>query len=73
MRRLSRDKNLRFRQTLKGQVFKAVVISKKKPMSRVLTENYLEVLVPDCAAPERDLVNVHLEEVEERRNVGRIL
>jgi len=73
LRRLSTDKNLRFRQSLKGQVFKAVVISKNKPMSRVLTENYLEVLVPDCAVPERNLVNVHLEEVGERRNLGRIL
>jgi threonylcarbamoyladenosine tRNA methylthiotransferase MtaB len=73
LRRLSRNKNLQFRQSMGDKVFKAVVISQKNPMSRVLTDNYLEVFVPDCAAKARAKVDVRLNEVTEQRNIGQIL
>ena len=73
LRRLSQEKNLRFRRALVGQVFKAVVISRGQPMSRVLTDNYLEVLVPDCKADERALVNVRLDEAMDLKNRGQIV
>lgn len=73
LRRLSRNKNLQFRQSMGDKVFKAVVISQKDPMSRVLTDNYLEVFVPDCAAKARAKVDVRLNEVTEQRNIGQIL
>ena len=53
--------------------FRAVVISNNKPVSRVLTDNYLDVLVPECAAEEKTLVKVRLDEVRDQINIGRIL
>lgn len=73
LRRLSREKNFRFRQSITGRVFRAVVISRKSPLSRVLTDNYLEVLVPDCLDDEKSLVMVRLDEAGNKRNFGRLL
>jgi threonylcarbamoyladenosine tRNA methylthiotransferase MtaB len=72
LRELSRQKKMAFQKLMEGKEFKGVVISKNKTASRVLTENYLDVLVPECAAEEKALVDVRLDHVNEQSNIGRI-
>lgn len=73
LRRLSRKKNLEFRQSMVRTDLAAVVIKKGRPKARILTDNYIEVSVPDCPAEERDKVRVRIARVTEKATFGRIL
>jgi threonylcarbamoyladenosine tRNA methylthiotransferase MtaB len=70
LRRLSGEKNLRFRETFAGKTLDAVVIRKGRGRgdlaagaadgAEVLTGNYFMVSVPSCPVPKREIVRVRV-------------
>ncbi len=56
-----------------GKEFDAVVIKKGKQKTRVLTDNYIEVLVPSCLAGEKERIKVCITRVTDKQTFGQIL
>ncbi len=88
LRRLSAEKNLRFRESLLGRELEAVVIRRSAgprgretegngsvayPAAEVLTGNYVKVVVPRCPARERELVRVRVTRVTPRLTEGEVV
>jgi threonylcarbamoyladenosine tRNA methylthiotransferase MtaB len=63
LRELSNRKKLSFRQSLRGQVCKGIVIKKENGGVQVLTSNYVKVHVPSCSSDEKSEVKVRITEV----------
>lgn len=70
LRRLSEAKDLSFRRGLAGRDFEAVVIRRTGPGARVLTANGVDVVVPACGAPEREIVRVVVRAAHPGRTEG---
>ena len=86
LRRLSAEKNLRFRESFAGRELEAVVIREmemepepqdgpggavRKPAScELLTGNYIKVRVPTCPAAARELVRVRVARITSRSTEG---
>jgi threonylcarbamoyladenosine tRNA methylthiotransferase MtaB len=60
LRRLSAEKNGRFRRSFAGKVLEGVVVRREGEGAEVVTENYLKVHVPRCPAPKREIVRVRI-------------
>ena len=73
LRRLSAEKNLRFRGRFAGRELEAAVIRKSGRGAEVLTGNYIRVRVPSCRAPKRELVRVAIGRVLPRRTEGEVV
>jgi len=72
LRKLSAEKNLRFRSGLAGRTLDAVVIRKGLSGAELLTGNYLKVVVPSCPAREREIVRVRIGRVLPRSTEGTV-
>ncbi len=66
MQQISQDKNFAFRRRFVGKVLPAITLAKqdKKGMSVVLTDNYIEALIPANSVPPNRLVNVRIDDVQ---------
>jgi len=73
MRKLSRGKNLWFRQMLLGQKCEGIVIKKDDAGARILTSNYIDVDVPLCPFDEREAVHVRITEVDQDKTCGDVV
>lgn len=73
LRQLSQEKSLNFRRTKIGEKMDAVVIKKGKQKSRVLTDNFIEVLVPSCSSGEKERIKVRITRVMDKQTFGQIL
>jgi threonylcarbamoyladenosine tRNA methylthiotransferase MtaB len=73
LRQLSQEKNLNFRSLMAGNELDAVVVKKGKQRTRVLTDNYIEVLVPFCPAENKERITVRITRVTEQQTFGQIL
>lgn len=70
LRDLIARKNLAFRQCLVGNTLSAVTLSSGGPTARALTDNFVEVELPEVSIPSGSLVDVRVEAVEGRRTIG---
>jgi len=73
LRRLSSEKDRRFRERFVGSELEAVVIRDKGRGAEVLTDNDIRVSVPSCGAPERELVRVGISRVLPGRTEGEVI
>lgn len=73
LRRLSSEKEKRFRERFLGRELEAVVIQNAEGGAEVLTDNDIRVRVPSCGAPERELVRVGISRVLPRRTEGEVI
>jgi threonylcarbamoyladenosine tRNA methylthiotransferase MtaB len=80
LRRLSAEKNYRFRESFAGKGQDAVVIRTNPGRSgrnggraEVLTGNYIKVSVPFCTAPAREMVRVRIDRVLPRLTEGEVI
>jgi threonylcarbamoyladenosine tRNA methylthiotransferase MtaB len=73
LRDISRRKNLDFRKKLVGNVWKGIVIEKKKESARILTSNFVEVQVSSCPSEERGLVFVKILDAGENMTLGKLI
>jgi len=73
LRKLSREKNLRFRRSLVGKDLDGIVIQKSDGVARILTSNYIDVRVPRCGPQEREAVRLRISEAEPGRTEGTII
>jgi len=72
LRRLSSEKDMRFRELFLGRELEAVVIQKTGRGAEVLTANNIQVRVPACRAPEREFVRVGIGRVLPGRTEGEV-
>jgi threonylcarbamoyladenosine tRNA methylthiotransferase MtaB len=71
LRALAREKNLRFRRSFEGKVCEAVVISHDQDgRARVLTGNYIDVVLPGCPAPEKSVASIKIIEASAQGTRG---
>lgn len=70
LRELIDRKNLEFRQGLVGKTLSAVTLSSGESAGRALTDNFVDVEIPESAIPPGSLVDVRVDAVEGRRTVG---
>lgn len=70
LRDLIDGKNLAFRQCLVHKTLSAVTLSSGGPTARALTDNFVEVELPEVSIPSGSLVDVRVEAVEGRRTIG---
>lgn len=70
LRDLIDRKNLAFRQCLVAKTLSAVTLSSGGPTARALTDNFVEVELPEASMPSGSLVDVRVEAVEGRRTIG---
>lgn len=70
LRDLIDRKNLEFRQGLVGKTLSAVTLSSGESAGRALTDNFVDVEIPESAIPPGSLVDVRVDAVEGRRTVG---
>ncbi len=73
LRRLSAEKDLRFRERFSGRELEAVVIRNAGRDAEVLTDNDIRVRVPACPAPEREFVRVGIVRVLPGRTEGEVI
>ena len=73
LRQLSQEKSLNFRHLMTGKEFDAVVIKKGKQKTRILTDNYIEVLVPSCLAENKERIKVRITRVTDKQTFGQVL
>ncbi len=73
LRQLIAQKNLNFRQSLVGLRVSAVVLTANGPRARVLSDNYIDIEIPDEGSPPRSLVGVRIEAAEPTRTVGTLV
>jgi len=73
LRQLSQEKSLNFRRTNIGEKMDAVVIKKGEQKTRVLTDNYIEILIPSCLSSEKEKINVRITRVTDEQTFGQIL
>lgn len=73
LRRLSKDKNMRFRRLFLGKECEGVVIKRESPAALILTSNYIDVDVPFSPAEEREVVTVRITQVSKDKTSGRIV
>lgn len=73
LRKLSKEKNMRFRRFFLGRELDAVVIKKEKRGAQVLTSNYLSVFVPRCFAEGKSEVKVRIANVTKNETTGRVV
>ncbi len=73
LRQLSQEKSLNFRRTKIGEKMDAVVIKKGKQKTRVLTDNFIEVLVPSNSAENKERIKVCITRVTDDQTFGQIL
>jgi threonylcarbamoyladenosine tRNA methylthiotransferase MtaB len=72
LRRLSSEKDRRFRERFLGCGLEAVVIHNAEGGVEVLTSNNIRVRIPLCRAPEREFVRVRIRRVRSRRTEGEV-
>ena len=70
LRDLIDRKNLAFREGLVGETLSAVTLSSAQSSTRALTDNFVEVEVPESAIPAGSLVDVRVEAVDGQRTTG---
>lgn len=71
LRALARGKNLRFRRSFEGTTCEAVVISREpEGRTRVLTDHYIDVILPECPVPEKALASIEITEAAESETRG---
>jgi len=73
LRRLSMEKNARFRHLFLGKEFDAVVIRKENSGAQVLTSNYFKVFIPSCPLREKEEVKIKITEVNSKETRGKII
>jgi threonylcarbamoyladenosine tRNA methylthiotransferase MtaB len=73
LRRLSAEKNRRFRQSLAGRTLEGVVVRKEDGRDEVLTENYVKIFAPRSEAARREAVRVRVGQVLPRSTEGEVL
>lgn len=73
LRRLSAEKNTRFRHIFLGKEFDAVVIKKENSAAQVLTSNYFKVFIPSCPVREKEEVKIKITDVNSKETRGRII
>jgi threonylcarbamoyladenosine tRNA methylthiotransferase MtaB len=73
LRRLSAEKNFRFRSRFAGRTLEAVVIGGSDGGVEVLTSNGIKVEVPQSPAPRGELVRVRIGGVLPRRTEGEVV
>jgi threonylcarbamoyladenosine tRNA methylthiotransferase MtaB len=73
LRELSKEKRALFLQRFLGEKLEAVVIKKAKNGARVLTENYIEVFIPDCSAEAGGIVQVRIYEISGDKVFGKVV
>jgi threonylcarbamoyladenosine tRNA methylthiotransferase MtaB len=72
LRKLSAEKNLRFRASFLGRELEAVVIG-RRDFTELLTGNYIKVLVPSCLALRREIVRVRITRVSPCSTEGEVV
>jgi len=72
LRELSAQKNLSFRMGYEGKVCEAIFVEKENGRSKVLTSNYIKVLVPSCSKREGEEVRVRISKASARATFGQI-
>ena len=72
LRELIDRKNLAFRERLEGKTLSAVTLSSGESSTRALSDNFVELEIPESSIPSGSLVNVRVETVERRRTMGAI-
>ncbi len=71
LRDLARQKNFDFRRRFIGRTVEAVVVTKARDGStRVLTDNYIDVVLPGCRVSEKEEVIVRITQVEAQKTLG---
>lgn len=70
LRELIDRKNLAFRQGLAGKTLSAVTLSSSGSSARALTDNFVDVELPEVSIPSGSLVDVRVESVEGRRTIA---
>ncbi len=73
LRKLSRQKNFAFRQSLAGKMAEGIVIKHEEAWTQVLTSNYIRVHVPRCNLESRMKVKVRITDVLSNANRGEIV
>jgi tRNA A37 methylthiotransferase MiaB len=73
LRKLSSEKDRRFRERFLGRGLEAVVIHNTEGGAEVLTANDIRVRIPVCRAPEREFVRVRISRVLPRRTEGEVI
>jgi len=73
LRRLSEEKNTRFRHIFLGKEFDAVVIKKENSKAQVLTSNYFKVFIPSCPVREKEEVKIKITEINSKETRGNII
>lgn len=73
LRRLSAEKNTRFRHIFLGKEFDAVVIKKENSAAQVLTSNYFKVFIPSCPVREKEEVKIKITDVNSKETRGKII
>lgn len=73
LRKLSLQKNLRFRERFLEKECEAIVIEKENDGAKVLTSNYIRVFVPSCAYEAGKDVRIKVREVKSRETRGEII
>lgn len=72
LRKLSQDKNVRFRQLFIGKECQGIVIRREGKGAHILTSNYIDVDVPFSGFDEKETVTVRITEVSQARTSGEI-
>jgi len=70
LRKLSRQKNFRFRNLYRGRTLEAIVVKKENGLAEVLTPNYIKVILPSCPAEEGEEVRVKISRVDDKETIG---
>jgi threonylcarbamoyladenosine tRNA methylthiotransferase MtaB len=73
LRRLSAEKDFRFRERFLGRELEAVVIRRSDRGAEVLTDNDIRIEVPRSAAPRREIVRVRIGRVLPLRTEGEVV
>jgi threonylcarbamoyladenosine tRNA methylthiotransferase MtaB len=74
LRALAKKKNLEFRKRFLNSECEAIVIEKQEGgVTRALTDNYIEITLPDCPAAEKDLLKIRIAAVSEQETRGAAL
>lgn len=73
LRDMSAHKNMSFRKRFVGMESDAIVIKKEPNRNKVLTSNYIKILVPSCTSSEKDEVRVKITHVSKGETKGDIV
>jgi len=72
LRKLSKQKSLKFRQSFLGKELDGIVVSSRNGSAEILTSNYIKVSVPSCLNDEKEEVRVIIKSVSSKDTSGEI-